>query len=684
MSLLAASHLAKSFGPVDLFRDITLQVPPRARVAIVGPNGVGKTTLLRILIGEEPASAGQVHRARSLSIGYLPQETTFETTHTLWDECLLAFEELRHLGDELHTMHDELTHIPDDAQLLARYGELQHRFEHLGGYTYETEIRRVLTGLGFKESEFHMPLNQLSGGQRTRALLARLLLSRPELLVLDEPTNHLDIAAVEWLESYLAQWEGAVLLVSHDRYFIDKVCNTIWEMRPNGLEIYRGNYTSYLTQREARWALRRERIQAEKERLERELAYIQRNIAGQNVSQARGKLRRVSRIIEAIEQIGFEAVLDQQWGQVSQQVHISTSMMSVDEALRRLHALSDPKTSSKPLHIQLRPRNRSGNIILRTQDLLVGYPGNPLFRVPDLELHRLECAVLIGPNGAGKTTFLKTILGQSQPLEGQVTLGASLRIGYFAQAHEGLQPEDTLIQAIERVAPHMLPDEIRAYLGRYHFSGDEAFKTVAMLSGGERGRLALAQLALSGANLLLLDEPSNHLDIPSQEILQNVLADYDGTILLVSHDRYLIEALATQIWQVDPASQALHLFEGSYRRYQEERGETNAPVGGSAPEEKATPQEDYRSQRRARNRSKAEVRRRQRELQRLEAEIADLETRLAELETRLAELETRLANPPDDPEAVRTLGTTYNLTRRDLDERYATWEQLAAEIEETA
>ncbi len=668
MSLLTASRLAKSFGPVDLFSSISLQVPRRARIALVGPNGIGKTTLLRILIGEEPPSGGKVQRARGLTIGYLPQEASFQAGHTLWEACLEVFAEVRRLESELHALNAALQESPGDASLLERYGTLQHRFEHLGGYTYETEIRRVLTGLGFKAQEFSMPLAQLSGGQRTRAHLARLLLARPNLLVLDEPTNHLDIAAVEWLESYLNQWEGAVLLVSHDRYFIDKVCTTIWEMRPGGMETYRGNYTAYLQQREQRWTLRRERVQAEMERLEREIAYIRRNIAGQNVSQARGKLKRVSRLIEAIEQIGFEAVLDQQWGQVSQQVHISTSIMNVDEAQRRLRALRLPGNSAPPIHLELHPRQRSGNIILRTQDLLVGYPGNPLFRAPDLELRRLECAAIIGPNGAGKTTFLKTILGELEPLEGRVHLGASLQIGYFAQAHEGLHPEDTLMQAIERVAPHMLPAEIRSYLGRYHFRGDEAFKTVSTLSGGERGRLALAQLALSGANLLLLDEPSNHLDIPSQEILQSVLADYKGTILLVSHDRYLIDALATQIWEV--AAGELRLFEGNYRRYQEARAEAASLAAAPVMEKKPAPGEDYRSRQRARNRAQAEARRRRRELARLEEEIAALEARL---QTIGAQLE----NPPADPEAMRSLGEAYTAVHAQLENLYAAWEQIA-------
>ncbi|RMF48795.1 MAG: ABC transporter ATP-binding protein [Anaerolineae bacterium] len=669
MSLISASRLAKSFGPVDLFYGINLQVPPHARVAIVGPNGIGKTTLLRILIGEEPASEGTVQRARGTRIGYLPQEASFESGHTLWEECLQAFDEVRRLESELELLNQQLRAAPDDAALLERYGALQHRFEHLGGYTYETDIRRVLSGLGFSQREFTMPLTQLSGGQRTRALLARLLLSKPDLLVLDEPTNHLDIAAVEWLENHLAQWEGAVLLVSHDRYFIDRVCNTIWEMRPGGLEIYRGNYSAYLQQREQRWALRRERIQAEKERLQKEIEYIRRNIAGQNVSQARGKLRRVSRIIEAIEQIGFEAVLDQNWAQVSTQVHISTSLMSVDEAQRRLNRLGSPNEQTEPFRIHLRARQRSGNLVLRTENLLVGYPGNPLFRVPDLELRRLECAAVIGPNGAGKSTFLKTILGELPPLEGQVRLGASLQIGYFAQAHERLHPEDTLIQAIERVAPHMLPAEIRSYLGRYHFRGDDAFKTVSMLSGGERGRLALAQLALSGANLLLLDEPSNHLDIPSQEILQTVLADYQGTILLVSHDRYLIDALATQVWEVHPQSGRLHIFEGNYRAFQESR--TNAPQEVTAPS-KATSAEAYRRQQRARNRTKAEARRRAQALARLEEEIASLEA-------QLNELSAHLQTPPTDPQELRRLSETYNHTQQTLEERYAAWEELAAE-----
>ncbi len=671
MSLVSASRLAKSFGPVDLFHGLNLQIPPRARIAIVGPNGIGKTTLLRILIGEEPSSGGKVQRARGLRLGYLPQEASFEAGHTLWEESLRAFTEVRRLEEELRALDTALQGAPAEAPLLERYGALQHRFEHLGGYTYETEIRRVLTGLGFREDEFTMPLLQLSGGQRTRALLARLLLSKPDLLILDEPTNHLDIAAVEWLESYLNQWEGAVLLVSHDRYFIDKVCTTIWEMRPGGLETYRGNYTAYLQQREQRWALRRERIRAEKARLEKEIAYIRTNLAGQNVSQARGKLKRLSRLIEAIEQVGFEAVLDQQWGQVSQQVHISTSTMSVDEAQRRLRALSAPGGSPPPIHLHLRPRQRSGNIVLRTQGLLIGYPGNPLFRVPDLELRRLECAAVIGPNGAGKSTFLKTILGQLPPLEGRVRLGASLQIGYFAQAHEELRPADTLMQAIERVAPHMLPAEIRAYLGRYHFRGDEAFKTVAMLSGGERGRLALAQLALSGANLLLLDEPSNHLDIPSQEILQTVLADYQGTILLVSHDRYLIDALATQIWEIAPASGELRLFAGNYRRYQEARAAADSPAEASATEKNSLTQEAYRARQRARNRAKAAERRRR-------EEIARLEERITALEEELHTLAARLESPPADPEALRSLGEAYTRAEEELDRLYAAWEQAAA------
>lgn len=660
MSLITAANLAKSFGATDIFRDISLSVPRRARIAIIGPNGIGKTTLLRILAKEDEPSQGEVSQAKNLSIGHLPQEAGFDSPHTLWEECLIPFEHLRLQEAELQRLELRMSDSDQVDQVLEKYGRLQTKFEHEGGYTYIHRIQTVLSGLGFTPDEYQAPLSRLSGGERTRALLARLLLSEPDLLILDEPTNHLDITAVEWLEGYLKQWAGATLIVSHDRYFLDQVVDTIWEMTRSGFEIYRGNYSAYIEQRRQRWERRREMFSAEKERLEKDLEYIKRNISGQNVSQAKGRLRRLSRQLQAIEQVGMEAAMGKKWGELSTVVAVTTSMLSPEEAQRRLAALREPSNKPPELHLRLRTDKRSGEIVLRTHSLTIGYPGKVLFYAGDIELRRLQCTALIGPNGAGKTTFLKTILEKVPPLAGDVELGASLQVGYFAQAHEDLHPERTLVQEIESVAPNLLLAGIRDYLARFLFTGEEVFKPVSVLSGGERGRLALAKLALKGANLLLLDEPTNHLDIPSQEILQEVLQEYEGTILLVSHDRYLIDALATQMWDIDEQKGILHTFKGDYSHYRLQQ-EADMQAEKEAGERK----DKGRSTEKA-PRGSADERRKRAGMEKLESQISTLEA-------DLATLAHRLENPPVEVEKVEKLGREYVRIQRELEELMEEW-----------
>ena len=594
MSLINALSLSNSFGAVDIFSRMAFSIPHGARIALVGPNGIGKTTLLRILVGLDEPSSGSVQRARGLNLGYLPQEAGLHGTHSLWEECLKSMADLRRMEQELARLEAAMGD-PDQADAaLERYGPLQATFERLDGYTYETRIRQVLSGLGFAEDDFHRPVSQLSGGQRTRGVLARLLLSAPDLLILDEPTNHLDISAVEWLEGYLSQWEGAVLIVSHDRYFLDRVVDHIWEMRRNGLEIYRGNYSAYVQQRQERWDLRLQLFSTEKERLLKDLDYVKRNIAGQNTVQAKGRLRRLSRQVQAIESLGLDAIQGKSWLQISAEADISTHTMGVEETERRIKALRPPTNRPPHLSINLKASHRSGDLVLRTYDVAIGYQdeGRPLFHVPDLVLKRGECAALIGPNGAGKTTFLKTLLGALPPLDGEVLLGASLDIGYFAQAHEDLDPKRTLVEEIESITPGMLLADVRDYLARFLFSGEDVFQQVSTLSGGERGRLALAKLSLSDANLLLLDEPTNHLDIPSQEILQEVLQDYQGTILLVSHDRYLIDALGTQIWEIEPDEAAMRIFAGTYTEYRTQREAEKAALAEARQQDGSTNQKE--------------------------------------------------------------------------------------------
>ena len=670
MAVLTVTNLSKAYGPVDIFSRVSFSIPNNGRVAIVGPNGIGKTSLLRVLANEESPSSGHFHLARSASLGYLPQEARAQGEHTLWKECLRGIANLRQNEDELKEMETQLATSPEDQTLLERYGKLQQRFEHAGGYTYENLIGQVLTGLGFSKSEYNMPLSHLSGGQRTRAELARLLLSSPDLLILDEPTNHLDIEAVEWLESYLKDWDGAALIVSHDRYFLDQVVTHIYEMSPYGFEFFRGNYTHFVQQREARWEERKQFYKTELARMSRELDYIRKNIAGQRVQMAKGKLSRLSREIEAVEKLGFDAVRGKKWSVVADQAGgIDRKPMRVEEASKRISALRTPDDNTYTVGLQIRAHQRSGNIVMRAEDLTIGYPGNPLFRVDELELDRLECAALIGPNGSGKTTFLKTLLKDLDPLDGEIRLGASLKVGYFAQAHEELNPNLTLIEEIDRVGTSMLEKDIRNYLGRFLFTGDEQYKKVSVLSGGERGRLALAKLALLDANLLLLDEPSNHLDIPGQEVLQQVLADFNGTILMVSHDRYLISALASQIWELDPDKRELRVHKGTYKEYK----------GIQESVEQAPPQTQKDSRPAHQASPKVEISKHERK--RIENKIAVLEEKVLKLENLLEDISKKLQVPPDSPEQIQQLGEEYAYNEAKLQTAIEQWEQLHAQLD---
>ena len=469
MSLLTANNISKSFGDADVFSDISLSVPPKARIGFVGENGSGKTTLLKILVGIDESDTGTVSRAKDLSIGYLPQQIDFSSDKTPYESCLESFSDLIRMQDQLNRMEQELLQSPDDQAKIEAYGRLQENFENSGGYTYRSKINQILQGLGLINGEENRPWYQLSGGQKIRAYLARILVSDPQLLVLDEPTNHLDINSIEWLESYIKDFSGAVVMVSHDRYFLDQCVNTIWELSYN-FEVYRGNYSAYLTQREERYRRQLAEYERQQEFIAKEEEYIRRNIAGQNTRQAQGRRKRLE------------------------------TLLSESKIVK--------PAESRSMRLKLDTDLRSGDLVLRTKDLSIGYHDDKkmLFTVPDLTLLRGECAAVIGPNGTGKSTFLKTILGKLPPLYGESELGANLKIGYFAQAHEDLDPEADLMDEINKISPNMLPAQIRDYLAKYLFSGDDVFKKVKVLSGGEKGRLSLAILALQGANLLLLDD----------------------------------------------------------------------------------------------------------------------------------------------------------------------------------
>ena len=671
MPLLSANGLSQSFGPDDIFSGVSLSIPEGGKIGLVGPNGIGKTTLLLILAGLTKPAAGEIHVARRTQIGYLPQESAQafgSRDHSVYREMLSVFDGVREQEKQLREMEAAMSGGDESDALFEQYGKALEAFEMAGGYDYEVRIRQTLDGLGFDENSSQLPLTHLSGGQKTRALLARLLLENPDLLILDEPTNHLDIEAVQWLEGALRNWQGAVLLVSHDRYFLDRVVGYIWEMGRDRLEQFRGNYSAYVQQRQERWDRRLAEFESFKAKMEKELEYIRKHIASQNTLQAKGRLKRATREVKAVLVGGLGALHGKSWAQTMDEISISSSDWGVADLAEGIKSLQRPSGRPPRLNLKLASTHRSGNVVLRTKDVVIGYPGTRLFEGDDIELWREECAALIGPNGAGKTTFLRTILQELEPLSGQIIRGASLQVGYFAQAHQSLDVEKQVLEEFLSRHP-MLLSEARNYLAQYLFRGDDVYKLVGELSGGERGRLALAILALEGANFLLLDEPTNHLDIPAQEMLQEVLEKYPGTILLVSHDRYLIDRLASQIWSLDEGR--LNVFKGGYQTYL--NYEDDEPAAAE-PVMAAPPPESRAGSNGAADLSKNARRQRQMALDALEGRVHRAEARLEQLSA-----EIQAATGAEDFDKIQSLGIEYAAAEADLEKLMAEWENFIRE-----
>jgi ATP-binding cassette, subfamily F, member 3 len=672
MAILHTRYLSQSFGDFDLFRGVSVSIPYDAKVGLVGPNGIGKTSLLLILAGQAQPSGGQVHIAKSATIGYLPQESAdafTDSTHTVYDEMLTLFTEMRQQEQTLRRLEQEMAQGHASDELLDRYSQAQVAFELAGGYDYEVEIKQVLTGLGFDQADWTMPLTHLSGGQKTRLLLARLLLEKPDLLILDEPTNHLDVSAIEWLEGTLKGWEGALLLVSHDRYFLDRVVNTIWEMGRGGVVTYRGNYSAYVVQREERWRLQEEAYQSLMERLNKEMDYIRRNMAGQRTQMAQGKLSRLAREVEAIHAGGLDVLAklkSRGWAQVVDEVGLEgRPAATIAELHQRINQIPAP-TRPLTLKMSIPQADRSGDQVLRSTDLRVGYPGALLFEAEDLQLQRGETAALIGPNGAGKSTLLRTVLGEITPLGGSFKLGASLDLAYFSQTHEELQPTSTVLDEFLRHYP-MLNSEARSYLARFLFRGDDVYQQVGSLSGGERSRLALAILLYQGANFLLLDEPTNHLDIPAQEELQAELEAFNGTILMVSHDRYLVDRLATQIWEV--ANGRLAIYPGTYQEYLAWRAQRK---GDKVEETAVSTPESSRQTNNGQGLSKNEQRLLNQKIQAVESDITAAEQHLDEVTKAL-----QAATETQSFDKIQRLSIEYAAAEQRVNTLLEEWSRLA-------
>ena len=612
MGVIQVEVVSKAYGDRVLFRDVTWQLSGRERIGLVGPNGVGKTTLCRILVGLDPPDAGRVSRARETTVGYLPQEAAGEARGSVLGEALSGFPEVWELERQLEALAVRLHESPDDA-LTARYGDLQHRFEALGGYRLETEARVILSGLGFREADFARPLVEFSGGWRMRAALARLLLQGPTLLLLDEPTNHLDLESLGWLENYLGAYDGTVVVVSHDRYFLNRMVTTIAELSPAGLELYPGDYDDYLTQREARQALLEAR--------------------------ARNQAKRVAEIERFIERFRYKA----------------SKARQVQSRIKMLDRLERVEVEGAARHIRFSfpAPPRTGRHVAQLRRIAKAYGPKVVYAGVDLDLERGDRIALVGPNGAGKSTLLRILAGVLPPDSGERILGAHVTTHYYAQHQlDALDPARSVLEEMEAAAPEADRTRLRTLLGAFLFSGDAVEKRVSVLSGGEKARLALARMLVRPAPFLCLDEPTNHLDLASRDVLEDALAGFSGTMVFISHDRYFINRLATKVVEVRDGRLVIHL--GGYDDYQ--AALADGPAGASAPPaetaarpapETARPAErgapagtapsppDGRARRRPRVDSA--VRERRRRLDALEAEIHATEARLEDLGRALAD-----------------------------------------------
>lgn len=646
--MLSVQDLTKYYGSNQIFSGVSFQIAEREHVALVGVNGAGKSTILRIIAGIEQADQGRVVLAAGSRVTYLPQEAKFSSNRTVLEEARHAFEPVLRAAERMRAIEGELGTASDEEmdRLLEEYDRLHQRFEIHGGYAIEHRSEQVLSGLGFDETQFDEPVNRLSGGQKTRVALAKALLAEPDLLLLDEPTNHLDLEMLEWLEAFLRGWGGACLVVSHDRYFLDRVTTRTMEIGFGRLEDYPAPYSGYLKLRQERRARQWKEYEEQQEYIARTEEFIRRYKAGQRSREARGRQTR----------------------------------------LERLERIEQPQEHQE-LNIRIGPTLRSGQMVLKTTPLQIGYRqgeqgGNGsgvLLTTKDLLIERGDRVGLIGPNGSGKTTLLRTLTGELQPLKGRIDRGTNVKVGYYAQAHEQLPAEGTPLSVVLGAQP-MGEESARNYLGRFLFSGDDVFKPVAGLSGGERSRLALALLLLQRANFLILDEPTNHLDISAREALEEMLAEFDGTILFVSHDRFFVDRIATRIWAAEDGHLVTAL--GNYTDYQRLKGRRPDLIKQQLPEPvvpaaQPEPKPSDRSQPGGR-RGKSDSRL-QKTVGQLERDIGRLEGRLNELSDELA-----IAGVDQDFEAMARLSEELEAAQTALDEAYARWEEASEALQEVA
>ena len=631
MALLTASDLRVSYGDLEVFSEVSLEIAKRARIGMVGPNGGGKTSLLRVLVGELEPNGGQVHRARGTRIGYVPQTTQPITDGTIRDEVMVAFEELLRLEQAIADSAVEMqqANIEQMAAIERRYASSLDRYGALGGYDYHNRMERVAAGVGLTADTLDNSAASSSGGERTRAALARALLAAPDLLILDEPTNYLDFSGLAWLENFLRTQHHTFVVVSHDRYFLDAVVGQIWELDHGRLSTYPGNYSKYRHLRAERVTRHIKEYKRQQEFIEKEQGFIDRYRAGQRSREARGREKRLARM-ERIER---------------------------------------PHIHETTMRVAIRPVSRVPRVVVRARNLRVGITTNEkevhLISVPDLLLERESRTAIIGNNGVGKTTLLQTILGERLPLAGTVVIGDNVNVGYHRQGNDDLPDGGTVLETMQGVR-NIPPADERDYLARFLFHGDDVFADVSTLSGGERTKLAVARLMVTHPNLLVLDEPTTHLDIPSQEALEEALGDYRGTLVVVSHDRHLISLLARQLLVIEDG--AARLFEGSFEEWSQQTDDVQPtprePVPQRAPARRSTAKP---RKKRAARPSTAPPR----------EPAPDHEKIIAEVESRLARIDQALQSATErrDVEEIARVGEEYELVQAELEQAWNDWQQ---------
>lgn len=633
MIILQANKIERSFAGEVLFDNINLQVDERDRIALVGKNGAGKSTLLKILVGEEEPTSGEINKKKDISLSYLAQDSRFESENTIYDEMLHVFNDLRRTERQLRQMELEMGEKSgeDLDKLMSDYDRLSENFRQAGGFTYEADIRAILNGFKFDESMWQMKIAELSGGQNTRLALAKMLLEKPNLLVLDEPTNHLDIETIAWLENYLVNYSGALIIVSHDRYFLDKVATITLDLTKHSLDRYVGNYSRFVELKEQKLVTEAKNYEKQQKEIAALEDFVNRNLVRASTTK-RAQSRR--------------------------------------KQLEKMERLDKPEAGKKSANMTFQSEKTSGNVVLTVENAAVGYDGEVLSQPINLDLRKMNAVAIVGPNGIGKSTFIKSIVDQIPFIKGEKRFGANVEVGYYDQTQSKLTPSNTVLDELWndfKLTPEV---EIRNRLGAFLFSGDDVKKSVGMLSGGEKARLLLAKLSMENNNFLILDEPTNHLDIDSKEVLENALIDFDGTLLFVSHDRYFINRVATHVLELSENGSTIYL--GDYDYYVEKKATAEmsqteeASTSNQAKE--ASPVNDYQAQKE----SQKEVRKLMRQIESLEAEIEELESQSQAISEQM--LET------NDADKLMELQAELDKISHRQEEAMLEWEELSEQV----